>query len=231
MGDRLDVLPGSKHVEDDAVDAAFLGCPQHLVDVTDAQVPRGVSPTEPQVNVGSGNVCEILAAFDGDEASLRPDGIEQSHRERTRTCAGLDDSRAGEDVTHVGDDARIFGVHDGGTAGHRHDVVDLERTQNLELSALLRDDDLAVRAADDVVVVESAAVGLEATAFHQDHLVESSLGVANLNAGALGEGASAGGLAKIGGLYGCITLNRHYVNDTACSQLRPRQDTDEGARG
>ena len=80
-------------------------------------------------------------------------------------------------------------------------------------------------------MVESTAVGLEASAMHQDHLVEASLRVANLNAVALRKEASAGGLAKIGGRHRSITLNSHYVKDTACHLLRPWQDTDEGGRG
>ena len=84
---------------------------------------------------------------------------------------------------------------------------------------------------NDVVMVKSAAVGLEPTAANENHLVKASLGVADLNAVALRKEASAGGLAKIGGRHRSITLNRHYVKDTACSQLRPWQDTDEGCRG
>ena len=90
---------------------------------------------------------------------------------------------------------------------------------------------LDVPTANDVIMVESASVGLETTAADENYLVKASLGVANLNAVALGEDASAGGLAKIGGRHRSITVNRHYVNDTACSQLRPWQDTDEGGRG
>ena len=80
-------------------------------------------------------------------------------------------------------------------------------------------------------MVESATVGLETTAADENHLVKASFGVTNLNAVALGKDASAGGLAKVGGRHRSITLNRHYVKDTACFQLRPWQDTDEGDRG
>ena len=131
----------------------------------------------------------------------------------------------------MGDDPCVLGVDDGGTAGHRHHVVNLKRAQNLELAALLRDNHLAVGTANNVVMVESAAVGLETTTAHKNHLVEASLGVANLNAVALGKDAPTGGLAKIGGRHRSITLNSHYVKDTACHLLRPWQDTDEGGRG
>ena len=54
---------------------------------------------------------------------------------------------------------------------------------------------------NDIVMVESAAVGLEPTAANENHLVKASLGVTNLNAVALRKEASAGGLAKIGGRH------------------------------
>ena len=50
-------------------------------------------------------------------------------------------------------------------------------------------------------MVESAAVGLETATAHENHLVEASLGVANLHAIALGKDASAGGLAEIIGRH------------------------------
>ena len=131
----------------------------------------------------------------------------------------------------MGDDAGILGVDDGGSARHRHDVVDLEGAQNLELAALVGDDDLAVGAADDVVVVESAAVGLEASATDQDDLVEAPLRVADLDAVTLGEGASAGGLAIISGCFGIITLNSHYVKNSASGLSGPCQDADGGGGG
>lgn len=80
-------------------------------------------------------------------------------------------------------------------------------------------------------MVKATAVGLETSTADEDYLVEASLGITNLNAVALGKRASAGGLAKIGGRYRSITLNRHYVKDTAYDLLRPWQDTDEGGRG
>ena len=190
-----------------------------------------MAAAEPQVDVGSSDVSKVLAALYGNQTALRANRIQESHRQRAGASAGLDDGRAGENITHVGDDARVLGVDDGGAAGHRHDVVDLERAQDLELAALLRDDHLAVGTTNDVVMVESAAVRLETAPAHENHLVEASLGVANLNAVALGKDAPAGGLAKIAGRHRSITLNSHYVKDTACHLLRPWQDTDEGGRG
>ena len=201
MGDGLDVLPGSKHVEYDPVDAALFGRPQHLVNVTDAQVPCGVAAAEPQVNVGGRDVSEVLAPLHRDKAPLRADRIEESHRQRAGAGAGLDDSRAGENIPHVGNDPCVLGIDDGGAAGHRHHIIDLQGPQDLELAAFLGDNHLAVGTANDVVMVESAAVGLETTTAHENHLVEASLGVANLNAVALRKDASAGGLAKIIGRH------------------------------
>lgn len=78
-------------------------------------------------------------------------------------------------------------------------------------------------------MVKATAVGLETSTADEDYLVEASFGITNLNAVALGKRASAGGLTEIGGRYRSITLNRHYVKDTANHHLRPWQDTDEGA--
>ena len=131
----------------------------------------------------------------------------------------------------MGDHAGILRIDDGSTTGHGHHVVDLERAQNLELAAFFRDHHLTVGAANNVVMVKATAVGLETSTADEDYLVEASLGITNLNAVALGKRASAGGLAKIGGRYRSITLNRHYVKDTANHHLRPWQDADEGGRG
>ena len=80
-------------------------------------------------------------------------------------------------------------------------------------------------------MVKATAVGLETTTADEDDLVEAPLGVTNLNTVTLGKRASARGLTEISGRYRSITLNRHYVKDTANHHLRPWQDTDDGARG
>ena len=190
-----------------------------------------MTAAEPQVDVGSCDVSKVLAPLHRNKTALRANRVQERHRQCAGASASLDDGRAREDIAHVGNDPCVLGVDDGGTAGHRHHVVGLEGAQDLELAALLSDDDLAVGTANNVVMVKSAAVGLEAPTAHENHLVKASLGVANLNAVAFGKDASAGGLAKIGGQHRSITLNSHYVKDTACLLLRPWQDTDEGGRG
>ena len=90
----------------------------------------------------------------------------------------------------------VLRVDDGGSARHRHRVVDHEGAEHLELAALLGDEDAAVGAADERIVVEAPAVGLESAAAHEDHLVESSLGVAHLDPVALGEGSASALLAE-----------------------------------
>ena len=180
-----------------------------------------MTASEPQVHVRRSDVCEVLAAFDGDQATARSYGVQERHGQGTRPGPSLDDRGTREDIAHVGDDARILGVDNRCAARHRHDIVNLKGTQDLELTPLIGHDDLAVGAADNVVVVESTAVGLKASAMYQDHLVEASLRVANLNAVALGQGASAGGLAKVSGRFGIITLNSHYVKNSALGLPAP----------
>ena len=113
------------------------------------------------------------------------------------------------------DDAGVFGVDDRRAPWHRHDVVHLQWTQDLKLAPLVGDDDLAIGGPDDVVVVEPAPVGLEAPTAHQDDLVETALGVAHLDAIALGERASAGGLAEAADRIAVISLKCHYAKDSA----------------
>ena len=219
--DGLDVFPGGQHVEDYAIDAPLVDRPQYLVHVADTQIPRGMTASEPQVHVRRSDVCEVLAAFDGDQATARSHGVQERHGQGTRPGPSLDDRGTREDIAHVGDDARVLGIDNRRAARHRHDIVNLKGTQDLELTPLVGHDDLTVGAVDNVVVVESTAVGLEASAMHQDHLVEASLRVANLNAVALGQGASAGGLAKIGGRFEIITLNSYYVKNSALGLPAP----------
>ena len=118
MRDGFDVLPGSQHVEDDAVNAASLSRPQDLVNVSNAQVPRRMATAEPQVDVSSRDVGEVLATFHRNEMPLRADCIEKCHREGTGARTSLDDGCTWENVTHVGDHAGILRVDDGCAAGH-----------------------------------------------------------------------------------------------------------------
>ena len=170
-------------------------------------------------------LAEIAALSWVDLANEYPSGPEgfrvgwNKFRESMPTAAGpgprLDHCGAGEHVPHVGDDARVLGVDDGGAARHRHHVVGPQGPQDLELAALVGGDDLPVGAPDDVVVVESPAVRLEPPALDQDDLVVAALGVAHLDAVAVRERPFAAGLAE-----GCpgpsrISLSVHRVKSIA----------------
>ena len=204
-----------QHVQDHPVHAGLLEGVEDIGHVADAEVPRGVAPAEPQVHVRRGDLGEVLPPLHGDQAPALADGVEQRHRQGAGPGPRLDHCGAGEHVPHVGDDARVLGVDDGGAARHRHHVVGPQGPQDLELAALLGGDDLPVGAPDDVVVVESPAVRLEPPALDQDDLVVAALGVAHLDAVAVRERPSAAGLAE-----GCpgpsrISLSVHRVKSIA----------------
>ena len=63
-----DVLPGGQHVQDDAVDGGRLYAGvDHLGEVAGAQLPGGVAPAEPGVDIGGGDGREVLAPLNGQQ--------------------------------------------------------------------------------------------------------------------------------------------------------------------
>ena len=61
------VFPGSQHVENNAIQASFVQGHQVIRGVSYAHVPRGVTATEPEINIGLGNLGKVLTTFHGDQ--------------------------------------------------------------------------------------------------------------------------------------------------------------------
>ena len=210
LGSGLDVLPGGEHVQDHPVDAAgFHPGGDDVGEVPGAQLPGGVVAAEPGVDVGGGDPGEVLTTLDGQQVAALPDGGEQVHGEGPRADAGLQDAGAGEDVAQGDDLTGVLGVDHLRAAGHGQDVVGQERAQQEQLVAGVGLDDAALVHADDVSVVEGAAHGLEVAVGVEQKGVLAALGVGDLDAFAVAEGATATGLPQdllgggaLGGLRG-----------------------------
>ena len=206
-GGGLDVLPGREHVQDHPVDAArFHPDGDDLGEVAGAQLPGGVVATEPGVHVGGGDPGEVLAALDGQEVAALPDGGEQVHGQCARADSGLQNTGAGEDVTHGDDLSGVLGVDHLRTAGHGEHVVGQERAQQEQLVAGVGLDDAALIQTDDVTVAEGAAHGLEVALGVEQEGVLAALGVGDLDAFAVTEGPATAGLSQ--DLLGSRTLVR-----------------------
>ena len=198
LGGGLDVLPGGEHVQDHPVDAAGFHLGGNDVgEVSGAQLPGGMVAAEPGVDVGGGDLGEVLTALDGQQVAGLPDGGEQVHGQCTGADAGLQDAGAGEDVPHGDDLSGVLGVDHLGAAGHGQDVVGQERAQQEQLVSGVGLDDAALVHADDVPVVEGAAHGLEVAVRVEQEGVLAALGVGDLDAFAVAEGAPATGLPQV----------------------------------
>ena len=161
--DRVEALPGREHVQDDPVDGAGLDrVGQRLDQVADGDRPGGVLAAEEGPDVALGDVGEVLAALEGvQHARASPTARSSDMLSAPGADAGLDDAGAGEDVGHRDDLAGVLGVDHGGAARHRQHVVGEQRAQREVLDAGGVADRRAVGRADEVVVGEVAAVGVE----------------------------------------------------------------------
>ncbi len=226
VGDGLEALPGRKHVEDHAVDRAGradLG--QGLGQVADRHGPGRVVGAEEGAGVAAGDLGEVGPALEGQQPPLVADGAQQRHGQRPGPHAGLDHGGAGEDVGILHDLARVLGIDDGGAAGHGHDVVGQQRAQREELLAGRVGERGPVGQADDAVVQDAPAVGVELAADRQRDRVHAAARVGQLHPLAGLEGASASGRA--GGLpwgegRGGVGLCRHGPSTVVSRTDRPR---------
>ena len=104
--------------------------------------------------------------------------------------AGLDDAGAGEDVRHGDDLAGVLRVHDGRAAGHGEDEVAQQGAQGQVLVAGAVRHLAALGQADDVVVIEQAAVGVVLAAGRQGDGGQAHLLIGELDAVARAEESS-----------------------------------------
>ncbi len=192
VGDDVEALPGGEHVEDDPVDRAVgHGERQRADEVADRDGPRGVGPAEEVLDVAAGDLREFGAALEGVHVPVVTDGPQQRHAQRAGADTRLDDPGAREDVGHRDDLSGILGIDDRRAPRHRHHVVREQRPQREVFDPGGVGHRRAVRAADEVVVAQAAAVGEELPAGFEGDRVHPTLGVGQLDAFADGEGAAA----------------------------------------
>ena len=148
---------------------------QRLGEVAEGEAPGRMVAAEELRDVGAGDVGELLAPLVRRHPAVRPDRAQQRAGERAGPDAGLDDVGAGEDVDH-GDDLRgVLGVDHRGTARHGDHELAQQRPEDQVLPTRGRRDREALVAADQLVVLEVAAVGEEALAGHQLEVVPTPL--------------------------------------------------------
>ena len=212
VADDVEALPGREHVQDDPVDRPGLDrVRQRLDQVADGDRPGGVLAAEERPHVALGDVGEVLAALEGVQHPVVADGTQQGHAERTRAHPGLDHAGAREDVGHGDDLAGVLGVDHRRAAGHRQHVVRQQRPDREVLDAGGVADRGAVGRADQLVVGQVAAVGVELLPGGEGDGVQAALGVGQLDALTLVEGpAPAAGPRRHGalvrGLFGLVGL-------------------------
>ncbi len=137
-----------------------------------------VSPSGAPKNcddVAAGDVGELLAPLVRRHPAVRADGPQQRAGQCAGADAGLDDVRAREDVGERDDLGGVLGVDDRGAARHRDDELREQRPEAEVLAARGRRDGEALLAADQLVVLDVAAVGEEALAGHELEVVPATL--------------------------------------------------------
>ena len=193
----VEAFPRREHVEHHAIDAPRLDhVEQSLGEVAQLDLPSGRLRAEEGRDVRARDQRELLAALEGDQSTLRADRSQQREGERAGSDPGLDDSRAREDVGLLEDLAGILRVDDRGAARHRHDEVaeqGPEREVGVAVAALHH---RAVGRADQHVVLEQSAMGVEHLAGLQGDGVQPTLGPGELDAVARDEGAALAGHAR-----------------------------------
>ena len=81
----------------------------------------------------------------------------------------------------------------------------------MELTSFLSSDHLAIRATNQIIMVDKTTIRLEATTRNQNHLVEASLGIANLNPLTFAEGATMAFLTEA---MECSFMSTHRLYTT-----------------
>ena len=137
----------------------------------------GMVAPEELGDVAAGDVGELLAALERQHPPVRSDGPQQRAGQRAGADARLDHVRAGEDVGHRDDLGGVLGVDHGRAARHRHHELRQQRPEDEVLPARRRRDGEALLAADEVVVLEVAAVAEEALARLEAEVVPAALRV------------------------------------------------------
>ena len=178
VGGRVETLPGRQHVEDDPV-GALAGGRQRLGQVAEREPPGGMGlplgRSEELVDVAAGDVGELFATFVRRHPPVRADGPEEGAGEGAGADAGLHDVGTGEDVGERDDLRGVLGVDDGRAARHRDHELREQRSEAEVLPARGGDDREALLAADQLVVLDVAAVGEEPLAGHQLEVVPAAL--------------------------------------------------------
>lgn len=191
-GDGVEAFPGRQHVQHHAVHGAgFLGLDDLFLEVAQGDLPGRVRAAEDGFDVAAGDVGELLAPLKGVQVAVVAHRAEQRDGQGTGADAGLDDAGAGEDIGHGDDLGGVLGVDDRRATRHGEDEVRKQRPEGLVLLADVVDHHRAVRLANDLVVVEEAAVGVERAAGLQADRVHPAAFVRQLHPLAHPERAAA----------------------------------------
>jgi hypothetical protein len=152
-----------------------------------------VRAAEDRLDVSTGDVREFFTPFKRVQVAVVSHGAEQRDGEGAGANPCFHYPGTGEDVGHGNDLPGILRVHHGSSAGHGEDEIGEQRAQGLVLLAHVVDHYRAVNLADDVIVVQETAVGMESTATFEGDRVHAPPLVGQLHAFAFPEGTAATG--------------------------------------
>ncbi len=151
-----DVIPGVGQIQEEGVRIHF-GKASRDIPQLESDPPSQAEPLQ----ILTGQLLELRAAFVGDHMPLRADSVGQRNGHGAGAGAGLQDGLTGPD-RHAGEDeADVLGVHDLGAALQILQQVRQGGLQDEERAALVAEDLAAPRLADQFIVVQNAAVGVE----------------------------------------------------------------------
>ena len=153
-----------------------------LGEVAQAQRPVRRHLPEEGADVGPGDVGEVLAPLVAGERPRRPHGPEQRAAQRSGPGARLEHPHARPDVAEADDLGGVLGIDDLRAARHGEHEVGQQRAQGEVTGVGGRHDDGALGGADQVVVLDGAAVRVELLAGLEDDGVQPPLGIGELHA-------------------------------------------------
>src|SRR5262245_39284365 len=152
--------PGLGQVEEDAVEIALIDA---RVGIAHLYV-EGHARSEETFDIAFRTVGEVFTDLVAGDVTVRPDRPQQRGRQRARTDARLEHSRARKDVGKDQDRADVLRVDDLRAPRHLEDVLRESGSNRRQAYAARRADGHTLVAADEIVVVHNARMGVELTA-------------------------------------------------------------------
>jgi hypothetical protein len=145
------------------------------------------------LDVATGDVGKFLAAFKGVQVAVVAHGPQERDGQGAGTYTGFNYPGAWENIGHGDNLAGVLRINHSGAAGHGKDKVREQRAQRLILLPNVVHHNGAVGFADDLIMVQETAVGVEGAAGFKRDGVHAAAFIGQLDPLAFTERSAAAG--------------------------------------